>query len=244
MPSAKNRTASRRANSHRNAQVTSPSVTRTGSANHVAFFPLVVLVFLVWVIYRSLFREFPVWFDEIIGKAIFFGLPVWLYVTITRARSITDTLAPERLNAGLLVGLAVGGIFGFAATLTTLLTRHVVLQAAPVFASDGFWWQFLLALMTGFWETLFFYSWMMVVVQEKMKKWSLVNQVLLVSVLFLAFHLPNMFLRFPLYMIPGQIILLFFFAVGQAFLFARSRNLYALTLSHAIWGMVLVVHTR
>lgn len=184
------------------------------------------------------------WFDEIIGKAIFFGLPVWLYLTITGSRSMRDTFAPEKIQPGLMVGLAVGGVFGFAGVLATLLTRHVVLYAAPVFAADGFWWQFFLALMTGFWESLFFFCWVQVVVQEKFIKWSLVNQVVFTAVIFLLFHIPNLILQVPLHLLLRYLVLVYLFGVGQAFFFARTRNLFALTVSHAIWGMVLLVHTQ
>ncbi len=210
---------------------------------HVVFFPLLVLVFIVWMVYRSLFR-FPVWFDETIGKAIFFGLPVWLYISLTQSKSIPDSFSARKLEPGLLLGISVGGVFGFAGILATMIRGHVAVQAVPLFLSNGFWIEFFLALMTGLWESLFFYSWIMIVVQEKYVKWSMVNQVLLTAVIFLAFHIPNMFLRFPLAAIPAQIFLLFFFGVGQAFLFARSRNAYALMISQAIWGMVLLIHTK
>lgn len=216
---------------------------RLPAAKHIAFFPLVVLTLIVWIVYRVQFK-FPVWFDETIGKAIFFGLPVWLYISLTRSKSIRDTFAPERLEPGLLLGVLVGGVFGFAGTLAGLMRHHVVLQAAPLFASNMFWQEFFLALMTGFWESLFFYTWIMVVVQEKFHKWSLVNQVILTAVIFLAFHIPNIFLRFPLQTAMVEMMLLFLFAVGQAFLFAKSRNVFALMVSQAIWGMVLLVHTR
>jgi len=210
---------------------------------HIAFFPLVILVFIIWCIYRYLFR-FPVWFDESIGKAIFFGLPVWLYLSITRSKAMADTVHPRYLQSGLLMGLAVGGIFGFAGALASLMRKGVVVQAAPLFAADSFWWEFFLAMMTGFWESLFFYCWIMIVIMAKFRRWPLINQALLTAVIFLAFHIPNTLLRFHFNLVAGQLFLLFFFAFGQALLFYRSRNIYALSLSHAIWGMVLLVHTR
>jgi len=213
------------------------------SLKHVAFFPLVVLVLIVWIAYRALFH-FPIWFDEIIGKAIFFGLPVWLYLSLTKSRSMFQTFAPSRLQPGLLLGVLVGGIFGFAGTLATLLHAHVFIQEVPLFASNAFWWEFFLALMTGFWESLFFFSWIMVVVQEKFNKWSILNQVLVVAFIFLAFHIPNTILRFDPSIVVSELVLLFFFALGQALLFARSRNVYALMVSQAIWGMVLLIHSR
>ncbi len=225
---------------------TSRRVTVTSSgpiAQHIAFIPLLLLVFVMWCVYRYLFR-FPVWFDESIGKAVFFGLPVWLYVSITRSKSIADTISPRYLQSGLWMGLAIGGLFGFAGALASLMRKGVVVQAAPLFASDSFWWEFALAMMTGFWESLFFYCWIMTVIMEKFKNWSLLNQVLVTAVIFLVFHIPNTILRFDLSLIGGQLFLLFFFGLGQALLFARVRNIYALSLSHAIWGMVLLVHTR
>ncbi len=220
-----------------------PTTSSYSSITHVAFIPLLVLVFIVWVIYRSLFK-FPIWFDETIGKAIFFGLPVWLYMTLTKSKSMAQTFSLGRLFPGLFLGLAVGGIFGFSGVLASLFHQHVTIQAVPLFMSDQFWWEFFLAMMTGFWETLFFYCWVMVIVTEKYAKWSFVNQLLMISTIFLLFHIPNTLLRFEGVTVVSQLFLLFFFGLGQALLFARYRNLYALALSQAIWGMVIVIYTR
>jgi len=148
------------------------------------------------------------------------------------------------MQSGLWMGLAIGGVFGFAGALASLARKGVIVQAAPLFATDAFWWEFMLAMMTGFWESLFFFCWITTVILEKYKKWPILNQVLLTAVIFLVFHLPNALLRFDLNLIGGQLFLLFFFAIGQALLFYRVRNIYALALSHALWGMVLLVHTR
>lgn len=215
----------------------------TPITQHIAFIPLLLLVFIIWCVYRYLFR-FPVWFDESVGKAVFFGLPVLLYVSITKSKSMADTVSSRFLQSGLWMGLAIGGLFGFAGALASLMRKGVIVQAAPLFAADSFWWEFMLAMMTGFWESLFFYCWIMTVILEKYKKWPILNQSLLTAAIFLAFHLPNTLLRFDLSLVGGQLFLLFFFGLGQALLFYRVRNIYSLALSHAIWGMVLLVHTR
>jgi hypothetical protein len=207
---------------------------------HTAFIPLLLVSFLFWLVYRSLFH-FPVWFDESIGKAIFFGVPVWLYIHLSGSRAIPETFSLAKLHPGLLSGIAVGGLFGFAASLLGVWQAGGA-QPALVFMSDRFWWEFFLALMTGFWETLFFFSWIMIVLREKYIKWSLARQVLVVAALFLVFHIPNILLRFSGVAVLSQIILLFLFALGQALFFAQRRNGYALAVSHAIWGMVLLIH--
>ncbi|MBP9820150.1 hypothetical protein KBC79_05450 [Candidatus Woesebacteria bacterium] len=210
-------------------------------SDHVAFFPVLFVVLVSWYAYRVLF-SFPVWFDETVGKAVFFGFPVWLYVTTTASRAIPDTFAPAKLKPGLLLGIAVGGIFGFVMSLLSLAQRGGVVQAVWLFESPLFWREFLLALLTAFWETLLFFSFAMTVILEKFRSWSMVQQVLLTAVIFLIFHVPNTVLRFDAAGVGGQVFILFLFAVGQAFLFASRRNAYALVLSHAIWGMVLLVH--
>lgn len=218
------------------------TVTADQANQHHAFFPLVAVCLILWIGYRLLFH-FPVWFDETIGKAVFFGLPVWMYVFITRNKQMMEAFDVRRLQSGLFLGLAIGGVFGFAASLATLVSKQVVFQSVPLFISTDFWYEFMLAMLTGFWESLFFYVWIMVVVVQKLHRWPLLNQLLLVTGIFLVFHIPNTLLRFSPIDVAPQLFLLAFFAFGQALVFFRSRNLYALALSHAIWGMVLLVHT-
>jgi hypothetical protein len=225
-----------------------PSAQGTGS--HVAFFPLLVLVFLVWLVYRQML-PFPPAFDETIGKAVFFGLPVWIYFSVTRSKSMMETFSIGKFQPGLLLGLAVGGVYGFAATLLSFALQKPLIVAAPLFATTRFWGEFFIAIMNGLWESLLFYTWIMVVIQEKYRKWSLFNQIVLTALIFLVFHLPNLFLTLhnsPGMLVPAvifsQMSLLFCFGLGQAMFFARTRNLYAMMLSSAIWQMVFLIHTR
>lgn len=219
-------------------QTSSSSKTLDG---HIVFFPLLTLTFILWLLYRLLF-VFPTWFDETLGKGIFFGLPVWLYLVISRSEAIYDSFARHKIQSGLLLGIAVGGIFGFTAAIMALLQSGETPQAADLFMSQRFWGEFFLALLTGFWETLLFYSFIMVVIQEKYARLSLLTQLTLVVVIFMTFHLPNIILRFSGEAILFQVFILSLFALGQALLFAARRNFYALVISHAIWGMVLLVH--
>lgn len=205
------------------------------------FWPIVALTLILWVLYRTLY-DFPVWFDETLGKAIFFGLPVWFFVTMTKTNEVVDAFKESKLKQGLLQGVAFGGIFGFIATLASLARSGSDVQAALLFSSNVFWWEFFLALMTGFWETLFFFAFVMTLIQQTKQHWSLVNQVLLTSLVFIIFHIPNLLLLFSGPYAIGYILLVWAFSVGQAFIYARHQNAYTLIVSHAIWGMVLLVH--
>jgi len=207
----------------------------------VVFFPLVILTLILWFLYRSLFT-FPVWFDETVGKAIFFGLPVWLYLSVSEGKSVLNTFAPSKLKTGLLLGITVGGVFGFVFSLLSIIQSGGVVQAVNLYESSRFWYEFILAIFTGFWETLLFYSFIMTIIREKFESWSITRHVLLTATIFLIFHIPNTLLRYDSSLILPQLFTLFLFAIGQGFLFYSRKNAYALVLSHAIWGMVILVH--
>lgn len=214
---------------------------RNRALTHHLFFPLLILVGIIWFLYRSLFN-FPVWFDETIGKAIFFGLPVWIYVNVTGFRPIIDTFRLKKLQPGLLKGLFFGAIFGLVTIFMRLAITGYKIQPLLIFFADKFWWEMLLALFTAFWETIFFFSFVMVVVQDKFKNWSLAKQVVMVALVFLLFHIPNTFLRFDLITVFPLLSLLALFAIGQGLIFAKRQNGYLLVMSQTIWGMVLLIY--
>ena len=132
------------------------------------FIPIVSLVLFFWFSYRSLFN-FPVWFDESLGKAIFFGLPVWLFVVMTGAKQIVETLEWSRFKRGLWLGIAIGGLFGFAGAILVAWQKGGPILPALVFTTESFWLEFGLAIMTAFWETLFFFSFIQTVIQGRLK---------------------------------------------------------------------------
>lgn len=207
----------------------------------IVFFPLIILTLILWFLYRSLF-VFPVWFDETIGKALFFGLPVWLYLSIGEGKSVLKTFSPSKLKTGLLLGITVGGVFGFVFSLLSIIQSGGVVQAVNLFDSSKFWYEFALAIFTAFWETLLFYSFVMTIIREKFPKWSILRHILLTAFIFLIFHIPNTIIRYDISLVLPQLFTLTLFAIGQGFLFYSRKNAYALVLSHAIWGMVLLVH--
>lgn len=208
---------------------------------HEVFLPLLVLTFLLWIFYRSIFN-FPIWFDESIGKLVFFALPVLLYVSISGNREILATFALRKFKPGLLLGLAIGGIFGFTGVLISLLSKGGEVIFLPHYLASWFWREMFLAIMTGFWETLFFFSFVMIIVEEKFHYFSLFKQIILVALVFLLFHLPNTLIRFNAEVLLFQIFLLFTFACGQALIFYSRRNAYLLVVTQAIWGMVLLIN--
>jgi hypothetical protein len=208
---------------------------------HQLFWPLLALVFIFWFLYRIL-SSFPVYFDELIGKSIFFAFPVLIYLTVTDFSATMESLAFNKLRKGLMLGLIIGGTLGFVALIVKAILNSAQIQPLAFYAADNFWWEMLLAILTGFFETLFFFSFVMLVIDDRYSKWSLFKKVFVVALVFLIFHLPNLFLRFDLQTVYLHTLLLFAFALGQGLLFYVQRNAYTLLMTQAIWGMVLLVH--
>jgi len=233
MPLKKHRQQAKKNKSHK--------ASRARALTHQLFFPLVILTGIIWFLYRSLFA-FPVWFDETIGKAIFFGLPVFVYINVTGFRPIIDTFRLKKLQPGLLRGLTLGAVFGLVTIFMRFAMTGYKIQPLLIFFADEFWWEMLLALFTAFWETIFFFSFVMTVIQDRFTKWSLFKQIVLVTLIFVLFHIPNAFLRFNITMVIPLLSLLTLFAVGQGLIFSEKQNGYLLVMSHTIWGMVLLIY--
>ncbi len=195
----------------------------------------------MWILYRSLF-SFPVIFDETLGKGLFFGLPIWIYLSAANQTNIIESLSLAKLKSGLLKGLAIGGVFGFVGVLLSSFIRPSPVSSAVLFGSNQFWWEFLLALFTAFWESIFFFGFIQTVLENEYNQLELYQVVSLSILLFLTFHVPNSILRYQGVMIGQHICLMTLFALGQSILFYSLRNIYTIVLTHAIWGMILLIH--
>ena len=192
------------------------------------------------MLYRFLFN-FSVLFDEAIGKAIFFGVPILIYISVSKNKKIVESLDQRRLATGLLRGLAYGGILGFLSLLFITIKEQKSFLILPIFFADGFFNELFLSMLTAFWESLFFFGFIQSVLGSFLKAMS-GRTVLLSSLIFLIFHLPNIMLRFVGLDAIFMVFLLFLFGFGQAVIFSQEKNIYPLVMTHAVWGMILLIH--
>lgn len=211
------------------------------SSNQTIFVSVLMLSLILWFLYRGLFR-FPVVFDETLGKLIFFGLPVWIYLSIVQDESVLTGLKSEKIVPGLLRGIAFGGIFGFTAVFLAALRHGGPIVEVPLFIADRFWYELFLAILTAFWESLFFFGFLQTSLKNIFTSLDSQRRLLLTAFLFLLFHIPNTVLRFSGSGVGIQVLMLYLFGLGQALLYDREKNLYTLIMTHTIWGMVLLIH--
>jgi len=218
------------------------SIQEKNNVQSRALFPaLVSLTLFFWILYRYLF-SFSVLFDETFGKAVFFGLPVMIFINSSRNKKIIKAFGRHQLFRGLLRGLAYGGIIGFVGLTFISIKNQSTLISAPVFLADNFWSELFLAILTAFWESIFFFGFIQSVLSEF---WLTKNRgkiIFFSSLIFLLFHLPNILLRFSGLDVSFMIFLLYLFGFGQAILFEREENIYPLIITHTVWGMILLIH--
>lgn len=204
------------------------------------FWMLILLSFFSLVLYRFTVSA-PIWFDEIVFKALIFGAPVWIYALMTKKKPAFFGLEASTFWVGAFNGLAIGGILSFIAMITYGLRKQTMLIPG-LFSSSLFWNEFGLAFATALWESIFFYGLILPVVRLKTK--DDLNALAFVSVVFLLFHVPNLVLKVGWMGSFQPLLLLTAFAFGQGIIFLRTKSVATVIVSHAFWGMALLVYGR
>ncbi len=229
---------------HAPEEKVSSSVFRSTLRSLYTFFFLEMSLLIVWVGYRALVREQPIWFDEGIAKAIVFGMPVFWFAARSRFIANEIGLSLQQFIPGLYLGIAIGGLYGFVGILSQVIGGREVVEA-HLFASPQFWWMAAMALLTAWWESLFFFG---LPVQYLRSIASWFSETLIASfvvILFLLFHSPLRFVLTagsPQFFVQMGVLLLF--ALGQYLVYTRTKNMYAIVLSHTLWGLVIQIYAQ
>jgi hypothetical protein len=199
---------------------------------------LYLVILLLWGLYRLLFR-LPVWFEEVVLKAVVFGIPV--YLTSRRHQwnwkdlGITGT----NLSASVYMGIFLGVMLGIVGNIGNII-RHGGLALAPFGLSSETMGGFLiLSLITAFWEQLLFCGMFGRLLGEMFRdEWS---QAWMVTLLFVGLHLPSLVFiqHLPAVQLAVAVILLVLLQLGNMILFFRYKNLAAPVMAQALWGVTV-----
>lgn len=204
------------------------------------FWMSVLVSFFSLVVYRFTVSS-PIWFDEIILKAVLFGFPVWMYAIVSKKSPSFFGLESRRFWPGAINGLAIGGILSFIAIVTYSFRKSSLLMPG-LFESVGFWKEFGLAFATAWWESLFFYGLILPVLKEKFS--DEIQALSFSTLVFLLFHAPNLIVKVGVGNAMQPLLLLTLFAFGQGIIFLRTKSISTVVVSHAFWGMALLVYGR
>ncbi len=197
-----------------------------------------LFIFIVWGLYRFLFR-LPTLFEEVVLKGLVFGGSVaWLGYKNGWGWQ-TFGIRPEGLSRSVRWGLVAGMGVGLVGQLGNMI-RHDGLTLSR-FGLDGkvLGTFLILSLVTAFWEQLVFSGYILnrlrtVVADIWVRSW-------VVAVLFVLIHIPALILVSGL---SGSIliltlILLLLMQMAAQILFYRFNNLAAPILAQALWGVTI-----
>lgn len=196
---------------------------------------LFMFVLIIWGMYRFLFR-LPVWFEELVLKGLVFGLPVlWVVFRWEGWRwqdlgiRLKGLLPSVVFGLGLGMSLGIVGNLGYFWRMGEMITGWSI--TAPQLGTF-----LVLALVTAFWEGLFFAGYVLkklqvVLVDEWLRAW-------VVAGMFTLVHVPALLFVHSFQMSQVLVYGLLIMSVGLAnmILMLRTGNLAAPILAQTLWG--------
>ena len=203
-----------------------------------------VYLLVVWGFYRVLFR-FPVWVEEFVLKPLVFVIPVFLKVRREedswKKRLGSLGISWKNLFAALAFGLSLGVFYLFVGRLGQFF-RFGGIVSNPYGSPLGNPILVLtLAFATAISEELAFMGYLLPRLQRVWKdEWKSATSV---ALLFAAIHMPILIFsyRYPASLVVGQFLLTFVLGFGNSVLMLRLKNVAAPILSHALWGMAVLL---
>jgi len=196
-----------------------------------------VFVFIVWGLYRLLFRM-PEWFEETVLKAMVFGVPVFVAVIRVEKKTLTDL---GMVTKGLLAALYFGLLFGlWLAVFGNIVAflRDGGVSFNPDVSVLKFGNLMMLGLVTAFWEQLLFVGYFLPRVVKDLG--SELLGLLIVAFMFAVLHMPIQVAQgVDLGQMTIRFILLYSLAFGNGVLYLRLKNLAAPIFAHVAWGSVI-----
>lgn len=203
---------------------------------------LYVFIFLVWGLYRFLFR-LPEQIEEIILKPlIWLGPLLWLlFKEKEDLKSIGWSF--QGVFKSLYLGVGLGLLFALLGFLSHLVKYQGIafVKLSSLASLDLFWGALGLSLITAVSEETVFRGYFFNRLWQVLKDERWAN--LLSSFGWVLIHLPiTLFVfHYNLTQILVFLFLSFLYGVGAAFLFARTRTIIAPVLLHVFWGWPILL---
>jgi len=200
----------------------------------------------LWTGYR-LVGGFPEWIEETVLKGLIFGAPVLWELRRRAIKQSEFGLGTQRFWLGMYLGLGLGALYLTVAFAANVL-RGVEMQTVRLYLTEGFWQLFLVSIFTSWWESLLFwgYGWTTLyhLFTKSDSQFAGFNATFWSAIVFIIFHLPLIFITQGFGEVSGFAILaISLFAFGQAIVYWKTKNLYTMTISHLLWGMMLLVYS-
>lgn len=210
---------------------------KTLSIKHATI--LFAYLLIVWGFYRLLF-QFPEPFEEVLVKPLVWLLPVAYFLRKERdsIRSIGITL--ENIFPTIYFSLALGIVFALEGVLINYV-KYGELSFGANIGRSGFAVALLLSFITAVSEELAFRGYLFTRLWKGLSGEWRAN--LVTSCAWVLIHFPIAFFDWRLAPVAlvTYLALVFIFAVGSAFLFARTKNIFSSVLLHVLWQWPIIL---
>jgi hypothetical protein len=195
------------------------------------------VVFLVWGIYRWL-SPFSLWFEELVLKGLVFGLPaVWMGIRRHGWSLVSMGLTSQRLFKSVYLGLGLGLSLGLVGELGNYFRYGQIQFSDYGLTSEMVGGFLLLALVTAFWEGLFFYGYALQMINTVSSE---LVSITTIGFLYMLIHIPG---QLHQQLTGGEmikaLILLLTLGIANSILMLRMKNLAAPILTQVVWGVTI-----
>lgn len=199
-------------------------------------------IFVLWSFYRYFPEILPMWAEELILKPLVWLLPTF-YIVLKVEKEKLSSLGLIRKNffPSVYWGIGLGMVYALEGFLTNVLKYGGVQVSQLSYTTVSFLGAILISLATAFTEELVFRGYIYNRLNQIWEKEWLAN--LVSSLLFVLIHLPIGV--FVLGYTPGimlaYLLLVFIYAVGSGFVFARTQNITSSILLHVFWSWPIIL---
>lgn len=194
---------------------------------------LFVYLLIVWGFYRSIFR-FPEEIEEMIIKPIVWLIPVFYFVKKEGLSFGSVGITSKNLFSGLYLSLGLGALFVGEALLINFM-KYKGLNFSANIGDKLLLSSIVISFATAFSEEVAFRGFIFSRVYLALGNELLAN--VLTSVAWTLVHLPVTIFIWKLNFASALIYLFltFIFGIGSAFVYSRSKNVFASILLHVLW---------
>lgn len=197
-----------------------------------------VVVFVLWGLYRLVFRLPEAIEETVLKPLVFVGGVLVIHRPKRWDKFFLDVWGKGDWLKAMLLGISFGLAYIVFYGLASFLTFGRLRLGSDL--AQELWSSFVgLGLVTAIWEEWLFVGYIFGELKEVIK--SLMASRLLTAALFTLIHLPILAYgyQFTGITLGFQLLLLFILGFANTVLMGLSRNLLAPVLSHTLWGVAI-----
>lgn len=210
------------------------------SQKHVFF--LFSFIFVVWAFYRYFPEILPTWAEELILKPAVWLIPTFWVVKKVEHQPLSSLgFIKSNLFSSFYWGIGLGLVFAIEGLLANIIKysglEFGAFQATPL----SFFGALFLSFATAFSEETVFRGYIFNRLWRIWKNEWLAN--LVSSLLFMIIHLPIavFVLSYTPTVMFVYLLFVLIYAVGSAFVFARTGNIVSSILLHVFWSWPIIL---